>query len=98
MTQKTIDYRLKTPISRDGASIAALTLREPTLGDMIDVEEAGGGDTAQIGMLLARMAGVPMETFRLVSSRDVRAMKTLADKTWGDEMGNAPVAGETSPS
>ena len=94
MADNTIEYTLKTPVSQNGISITVVTLREPTVDDMIAVEELAAGETATIAHLLARMSGIPFETFRLVSSRDARALKTLADKKWGNEDGT----GATSPS
>ena len=91
MTKDTIEYTLRTPIEA-GGGITMLTLREPTVADMIAVEELGVGETAGVAHLLSRMAGLPIDVFQQVSSRDARAAKALADKKWGNEEGGTGAA------
>ena len=94
-----IKYTLRTPVNHDGMTLSEVTFREPTLGDLIAVEELGVGDTAQLGHLMARMAGIPFEVFCRISSRDAQAMKKLTDKAFGeDAAGNDRKGGVTSPS
>lgn len=94
MTDDLLHYTLKSPKTSNGIVLTSVSLREPTVDDMIAVEELGVGETAAVAHLLARMAGLPFETFLLISSRDARAMKRLADAKWGNEEQD----GETSPS
>lgn len=92
----TITYKLKSPITVEGgAPLEEVTLREPTVDDMIAGDEAGEqGDTMRLVNLLARMSGLSIENFRKLASRDALAMKRLADEKWG----NVEEDGETSPS
>lgn len=92
----TFTYKLKSPISVEGgALLEEVTLREPTVDDMIAGDEAGEqGDTMRLVNLLARMSGLSNENFRKLASRDALAMKRLADEKWG----NVEEDGETSPS
>lgn len=94
MSDDTLTYTLKSPKTSNGVHVTSVTLREPTVDDMIAVEELAVGETASVAHLLARMAGLPFETFATFSSRDARAMKQMADKKWGNEDGD----GATSPS
>lgn len=92
----TIIYKLKSPITVEGgAALEEVTLREPTVDDMIAGDEAGEqGDTMRLVNLLARMSGLTIENFRKIASRDALAMKRMADAKWG----NVEEDGETSPS
>jgi hypothetical protein len=92
----TITYKLKSPIAVDGGAILEdVTLREPTVDDMIAVDEAEDrGDTMKLVNLLSRICGLSVDNFRKIASRDALAMKRQADAKWG----NVEEDGETSPS
>lgn len=100
----TVTYKLRTPITIDGgAHLHEVTLREPTVDDMIASEEDGAVSNAMaIALVLSRMCGLTLDQFRKVSSRDAKAIKKLADTTWGedaeDSEGNGSADGATSPS
>jgi len=93
---ETINYKLKSPITVEGgAPLEDVTLREPTVDDMIAVDDAGDlGDTMKLVTLMARVSGLSIENFRKLGSRDALAMKKLADAKWGNDLED----GETSPS
>lgn len=84
----TISYKLKSPITIDGgARLESVTLREPLVDDMMAAEEDGvAGESYRLVHLLSRMAGLTVEQFRKVSSRDALAMKKLADAEWGNDL------------
>lgn len=81
-----IKYTLKSPVNlSSGVKLTEVTLREPEVGDMIAVEDSGGGETARVAHLLARMCDMDRADFALIKSRDAQAMKAKADKKWGNE-------------
>lgn len=85
----TIKYTLLSPIRfDDGSEQKEVIVREPTIEDLIHVEEQNPrGDSAQLAMLLARMCGMDYERFIKISSRDALRIKRLADQQWGNAEG-----------
>jgi len=95
MSENAIKYTLKAAVKEEsGAVLSEVTLREPTVDDMIAVEEAGGTDLVQTVHLLRRMSGLSTETFGKIRARDVQGIKKLTDTAWG----NAEEDGDNSPS
>lgn len=66
-----INYDLVTPLtSADGASITALTFREPTVADMQKVERVKGDAASAIAMLGA-CSGVNAADLQALTLRDL---------------------------
>lgn len=74
-----ITVKLSTPLNVDGKEVAELTLREPTLGDLITAETVGkGNELAKVAATLAAMADLPLPVFHRISARDFAKVNEVA--------------------
>lgn len=82
--------KLSKPITVGEKEVSEITLREPTLGDLIAGEAVGGaGETARVAATLASMAGIPFPVFKTISARDFLRINTAAEPL----LGNGEAAG-----
>jgi hypothetical protein len=77
--------KLSTPISHDGKSWDSLDLREVELGDMIAAEAMGGGNLAQMSVILSSISGVPVQAIKKMKGKDLNRIMDEA----GALLGNA---------
>lgn len=85
MSEK-ITVKLSKPIAVDGKEVTELTLREPTLGDLITAETVGkGNDLAKVAATLAAMADLPLPVFHRLSARDFARVNEVAAPLLGNE-------------
>jgi len=76
---ETITVKLSKPILDGDRAIAELSFREANVGDMIAADEVQG-DFAKTAAILASMAGIPLDTFKMLAVRDLNAVtKATAD-------------------
>lgn len=88
--------KLNFPIEHDGKTIDEVTLRRPTVGDMITAEKVGtGGEIAFNAAVCAAASDIPFPVFRKIDAADSDAIA----KAMQDLVGNSRArAGEGSPS
>lgn len=82
--------KLSKPIKVGEKEISEITLREPTLGDLIAGEAVGGASqTAKVAATLASMADIPFPAFKTITARDFMRINEAAEPL----MGNGEAAG-----
>ena len=82
--------KLSKPIKVGDKEVSEITLREPTLGDLIAGETVGGtSQTAKVAATLAAMADIPYSAFKTISARDFVKINEAAEPF----MGNGEAAG-----
>ncbi len=71
-----IQIKLATPIEINGVKSNTLTLREPTVGDSLDVHklEPNDDDLREV-LMLARLAEVSPEDLKRMSMKDFRRLQ-----------------------
>lgn len=78
MSEK-ITVTLSKPIAVEGKEVTELSLREPTLGDLITAETVGkGNELAKVAATLAAMADIPLPAFHSLSARDFAKINEVA--------------------
>ncbi|MGS1093122.1 phage tail assembly protein [Aquamicrobium terrae] len=81
-----ITVTLSKPITVEGKEVTALSLREPTLGDLITAESVGkGNNLAKVAATLAAMADIPLPAFHSLSARDFAKINEEAAPLLGRE-------------
>ena len=71
-----IKVKLSKTIEAHGEQVKSLELREPNLGDLIEMEKAGEGEMAQLAKLIEVLAGIPASAVKSIAPVDI---KTIAD-------------------
>ncbi len=69
----TITIPLSKPIEHDGKTIASLTFREATVGDMC-LADAVQGDLQKMLAILSGMSNVPLPVLRQIRAREFNAI------------------------
>lgn len=87
-----IQIKLTTPIEFNGVKSDTLILREPTVGDSLDIQKLAATDDDQREvMMLARLADVSPEDLRGMSMKDFRRLQKgylrLVAPAAGDDLG-----------
>lgn len=78
MSEKII-VPLSKPITVEGKEVTELSLRAPTLGDLITAETVGkDNNLAKVAATLAAMADVPLPAFHSLSARDFARVNEMA--------------------
>lgn len=71
-----IQIRLDTPIDINGVKSNTIVLREPTVGDSLDIQKLAPSDEDQREVLmLARLAEVSPEDLKQMSMKDFRRVQ-----------------------
>lgn len=83
--------KLTKPISHDEKTWAEVTVKQPTLGDMLAADLVQGEQTKQAA-ILASICGVPLPAFRQLAAADYLKIATEADAMAGEASAPAPVA------
>lgn len=83
---KKITVTLSKPITVEGKEVTGLSLREPTLGDLITAETVGkDNNLAKVAATLAAMAEIPLPAFHTLSARDFAKVNEVAAPLLGNE-------------
>lgn len=69
-----VDIDLSRPIEIDGASVSALRMREPTVGDQLAVQDIRG-DAMQELTLFANLCEITPNDVKRLSMRDYRKLQ-----------------------
>ena len=74
-----IVVKLRKPLTVGDNLISELTLREPTIGEVITAEKAAGGDAERLLSIIGQVAGVDAMFLRAMSVRDFKAVGAVVD-------------------
>ena len=69
------EIKLVKGVEINGATIKTLTMREPTVGDQIDVSEMKGSDAAQEVALFANLCEITPADVRSMSMKDYHLLR-----------------------
>lgn len=72
-----IKAKLSKSIEAHGEQLNKLELREPSFGDLIEMEKAGDGEMAQLAKLIEVLAGIPASSVKQIAPGDI---VSIADK------------------
>lgn len=70
-----VDIPLTRPLDIDGAKVAALRMREPTVADQLAAEEAGGTAAAQELALIANLCMMAPDQIKALTLRDYKKVQ-----------------------
>lgn len=95
-----VTVKLAKPVTAHGEQITELTLREPTVEDIMDLNQpfliiVGDDETGiriqgkTIGLYIVRLAGVPMSTVKQITPADFSAAQTVVMSFFGPGAGAA---------
>lgn len=70
------DIKLNKPISIDGATVAALRMREPTVADQLASNAMKGDDATKEITLIANLCDVSPEDIKKLTLKDYRAVQS----------------------
>lgn len=68
--QREVDIDLTLPIKVSGHQTSHLTMRRPTVGDVIEMQKKKGNDAEQERWLIGRLTQVPPEDLDAVDAAD----------------------------
>lgn len=67
---RSVDIDLAAPIKVDGVDRSSLTMRRPTVGDMLDMQRGKGSDAEREVKLIARLCDVAPQDLHGVDTAD----------------------------
>lgn len=75
----TVTVTLSKPINVEGVEVTELTLREPTVKELL-AQDKVVGETAQMVAMVAALADIPDASMKQISARDfVKLSKAVGD-------------------
>lgn len=74
---------LSEPISFNGESFSQVTVRKPTLADMLAADRVEG-EKSKEAAIYASICGIPFDTFTRISPSDYMAIVAAADAKAGE--------------
>lgn len=75
MDPETKTIELKRPVTISGAKVERLTMREPTVGDQIDAQNATKSAADGEVLLIANLCEISPDDVRGLTMRDYRALQ-----------------------
>lgn len=72
MSEKSINVDLETPIKDGEKEITTIEMRQPLLGDLVDVEDTIGGDNAFTLAFISVLSGISKDALRTLTLPDYR--------------------------
>lgn len=67
-----VDVTLSRPLDIDGAKVAVLRMREPTVGDQLAADEATGSEAAKEITMLSNLCQVAPDDIKRLKLRDYK--------------------------
>jgi hypothetical protein len=83
---------LRTPITHGDEIITEIVMTEPTLGGLMEGDNATG-NMAKVVATICACSGLPPSVVKQLRARDVKAIEEAAETIMGEEF---PVTGETT--
>jgi len=71
-----VDITLSRPLTINGASIAVMRMREPTVNDQLAMDAAGGGDATKELTMMANLTEQDMADLKRLPLRDYKRLQT----------------------
>ena len=84
MSDQTVKIPLQDPFKlTTGELKSELVVRQPTVGDVIEIDEMEGSELRREVALAARVSGLELDDYFKVSLRDAKKIREVVDKALG---------------